>query len=105
MQWTGGRTKTLVAMYRKHAAEDGSMTAAQVAAAENEMILYDFKGSYAGVYNTWREANRKAPDSAEAARSAGALVCTKYEIPVNKEAKAVTRGNKAAEIYKIMMGQ
>lgn len=105
VQWTGGRTKTLVAMYRKHAAADGSLTAAQVAAAENEMILYDFKGSYAGVYNTWRSNNAGNLKSAEAARSAGALVCTKYEVPVDKESKAVTRGSKAVEIYSILMGE
>ena len=104
VQWTGPRTKTLVAMYRKHAAEDGSLTAAQVAAAENEMILYDFKGDYAKVYNAWKEANAKDLKCGEAARSAGALVCTKYEIPVDKEAKAITRGSKAVEIYQIMMG-
>ena len=40
----------------------------------------------------------------DAARSAGAAVCLRYEIPANKEEKAVTRGNKAAEIYQVMIG-
>ena len=104
VQWTGARTKTLVSMYRKHADADGNLTASQVAAAENEMILYDFKGSYANVYAAWKQANAKKLTGAEAARSAGALVCTRYEIPADKEAKAVTRGSKAVEIYNIMMG-
>ena len=103
VQWTGGRTKKLVQMYRKHAGSGSGITAAQVMAAENEMILYDLKGDYANVYSAWKSAN-SSRDTAAAARSAGALVCTKYEIPVDKESKAVTRGNKAAEIYQIMMG-
>lgn len=105
VQWTGGRTKKLAAMYRKHAgANSDTITAAQVAAAENEMILYDFKGDYKGVYSTWKSENDDALNTVAAARSAGALVCTKYEIPVDKESKAVVRGNKAVEIYRIMMG-
>lgn len=104
VQWTGGRTKTLLSVYRKHAGKDNpTITPAQVAAAENEMILYDFEGDYKGVYTAWLDAN-KLTNTTAAARSAGALVCTKYEIPVDKEAKAVVRGEKAVEIYKIMMG-
>ncbi len=105
VQWTGARTKTLVSFYRKHAGSGSSITAAQVAAAENEMILYDFKGSYAGVYNTWKKNNKANLASDNAARDAGSIVCLRYEVPVSKEAKAVTRGNKAAEIYRVMMGR
>lgn len=104
VQWTGARTRILVKFYRKHAGEGGGITAAQVVAAENEMILYDLKGSYAGVYTGWKRAN-DALDTEEAARNAGAAVCLKYEIPANKETKAIARGNKAAEIYRAMMGR
>ncbi|MBR1821127.1 MAG: Ig-like domain-containing protein [Clostridia bacterium] len=104
VQWTGARTRTLVSFYRKHAGEGGKISAAQVVAAENEMILYDLKGSYAGVYTSWKSANGANRATEDAARSAGSLVCLRYEVPANKESKAVTRGNKAAEIYKIMMG-
>lgn len=104
VQWTGPRTKTLVAVYRKHADAEGRLTAQQVAVAENEMILYDFRGSYAYVYNTWKSTNAGKLIGSEAARSAGALVCLKYEVPVDKESKSVTRGTKAVEIYGIMMG-
>ena len=105
VQWTGGRTRKLAALYRKHAGEGDSITQAQVIAAENEMVLNDFTGDYRGVYSAWKIANSAATDTVEAARSAGALVCTKYEIPVNKDAKAVTRGNKAAEIFAVMVGE
>ncbi len=105
VQWTGARTKVLVSFYRKKAGEGASsITDAQVMAAENEMILYDFRGSYKGVYSNWQSQNAAALATQDAARSAGSIVCLKYEIPVDKEAKAVTRGNKAVEIYKIMMG-
>ena len=69
------------------------------------MILRDFEGSYSSVHSAWKQANKADPDSAKAARSAGALVCTRYEIPADKESKAITRGYKAAEIYRIMMGE
>ena len=105
VQWTGARTRTLASFYRKHAGSGSSITAAQVAAAENEMILYDFKGSYAGVYTSWRNANKGNLASEAAARSAGSIVCLKYEVPASKESKAVTRGNKAAEIYRAMAGK
>ena len=68
------------------------------------MILYDFRGSYKGVYTGWYSQNAAALATQDAARSAGSVVCLKYEIPADKETKAVTRGNKAAEIYRIMMG-
>ena len=106
VQWTGARTKVLVSFYRSQAgAGASSITAAQVAAAENEMILYDFRGSYKGVYTGWYSQNAAALATQDAARSAGSVVCLKYEIPADKETKAVTRGNKAAEIYNIMMGK
>ncbi|MDO4866210.1 MAG: phage tail tip lysozyme [Clostridia bacterium] len=104
VQWTGARTAKLVACYRKHAGGAATITKAQAIAAENEMILNDLKGSYSGVYTAWKKANSGALDSEAAARSAGALVCTRYEIPANKESKAVTRGNKAASIYRTMTG-
>ena len=104
VQWTGARTKILMSFYRKRASSDGRITPAQVMAAENEMILYDLKGSYSGVYSGWKKANADLA-TVEAARSAGATVCLKYEIPANKDSKAVTRGNKAAEIYRVMVGE
>lgn len=105
VQWTGARTKKLVSFYREQAGPNSdSLTAEQVVAAENRMILSELKGKYAGVYNTWRSDNSAALSTADAAYSAGSIVCLKYEIPANKESKAVTRGNKAKEIYNIMMG-
>lgn len=107
VQWTGTRTKQLVALYRKHAGADSDhITASQVVAAENEMIVNELKGNYRGVYNAWLNDNPEDERRTdEAARSAGALVCTRYEIPANASSQAVTRGSKAAEIFRAMIGQ
>ena len=67
------------------------------------MILNDFQGDYQHVYNTWKEENPATLSSIAAARSAGSIICLKYEVPVDKETKAVRRGEKAVEIYKVMM--
>lgn len=104
VQWTGGRTKKLVEFYRRHAGSGSAITSAQVVAAENEMILYELNGSYRFVYNAWQSDNPRDTATAEAARSAGALVCLRYEVPADRETKAVQRGAKAAAIYQVMAG-
>lgn len=104
-QWTGGRTRKLMAFYRKYAGEGNpTITKEQVIAAENDMILYDLQGDYKKVYTSWKSENKGALNCTEAARSAGSIVCLKYEIPANKETSAVKRGNNAAKFYDIMVG-
>ena len=102
VQWTGVRTQRLLAFYRRQAGTSDRLTAAQVVQAENEMILSELKGGYSGVYSAWKSANKEARDTEDAARSAGELVCTRYEIPADRYSKAVTRGHKAEQIYRIM---
>jgi len=104
-QWTGAHTQKLVTLYRKRAGEADTVTPAQAVAAENEMLVGDFKGGYSALYDAWREANAGQLNTAEAARSAAEMVCTGYEVPVNKSSKAAQRGNKAAEMYRIMAGE
>ena len=104
VQWTGGRTLRLMEMYKKHA--DGvSITREQVVAAENEMVLEDLKGDYKKVYSAWKSENAGALDTPGAANAAGAILCLKYEIPASKETKAVTRGQRAEAIYRVMIGK
>ena len=105
VQWTGSETKKLVELYRAEAGNSNSITAAQVMAAENKLILSDLKGTYASVYNTWKENNSGDLDSESAASDAGSILCLKYEIPANKETKALARAIKAKEIYKVMLGK
>ena len=103
-QWTGGRTKGLVKVYRKHAGNgSSSITQEQVIAAENEMIVNELKTTYAFVYNNWKDSNSKRT-GADAAASAGSIFCLKYEVPANKETAARTRAGVARTLYGIMMG-
>lgn len=105
VQWTGGRTRKLMARYHKYAGEGNpTITKEQVIAAENEMILYDLQGDYKFVHDNWKKANSPGLYCPEAAYSAGSLVCLKYEIPANKEQSAIKRGNNAAKFYNIMIG-
>ena len=104
VQWTGWRTKKLVEFYRRHAGDSSDITAAQVIAAENEMILYELNGSYRFVYNAWRDSCGDDLETPDAAREAGALVCLKYEVPADKEIKAIQRGARAAAIFRVMLG-
>ena len=105
-QWTGEEAMRLLALYRRHAgAGSATITKKQAIAAEHEMILSDLQGYYKKVYNGWRRENESALYCPEAAASAGSWVCLKYEIPANREAKAVSRGKRAAEIYRIMVGE
>ena len=105
-QWTGEESMKLMAYYRKYAgAGNPTITKEQVIAAEHEMILNDLLGYYHKVYTGWKQENADALYSAKAAHSAGSWVCLKYEIPANREAKAVRRGRRAAGIYKIMVGE
>ena len=68
------------------------------------MVLYDLKGDYKKVYDTWKKQNAGALNTVESARSAGSIVTLKYAIPANKEQSAIKRGNRAASFYKIMTG-
>ncbi len=105
-QWTGEESLKLMAYYRKYAgAGNPTITKEQVVAAEHEMILNDLLGYYNKVYTGWKQENANALYSAKAAESAGSWVCLKYEIPANRESKAVRRGRRAAGIYKIMVGE
>ena len=105
VQWTGGRTKKLVEYYRSHAGSSADITQAQAVAAENEMILGELNGSYRFVYNTWLSWCSGDTDTPDAAREAGSLFCLKYEVPADKETKAIQRGAKAAAIYRVMIGE
>ena len=105
VQWTGSRTKKLVKKYCKYTGKDNRITADGVVAAENEMILDELKGGYSGVYSKWKSDNKGDRLTDKAARSAGSIVCTYYEKPANAQGKAGQRGDKAAEIFRVMMGK
>ena len=104
VQWTGSRTYTLVQLYIQAAAGSDTITQQQATEAEAKMLSTEFGGSYKYVYNAWKNATGGAA-TASSAYEAGSVVCLKYEVPVNREQKAIQRGNLASEIFNIMMGQ
>ena len=102
VQWTAGRTKNLVKVYRKHAGSGATkITKAQVIAAENEMILNELKNTYAYVYNGWKSGGSLTGEAS--ALRAAEIFCRKYEIPAGIEAAVSKRRACAKEIYRIMV--
>ena len=104
VQWTGGRTRSLVKMYMEEAGESDTITLDQVIAAEVKMIKSELAGSYKYIHNRWIETYGEEPVSDDAAFSAGYRVCVSYEVPASYRSKAVERGVKAMDIYNVMLG-
>ncbi len=99
VQWTGGRTMTLINCYISVCGANAFPTAEQCYEAEAKLIVDEFKNAYNSVYTEWRN-NFK--NSANAGYEAGSLVCRKYEIPAGYQQKAITRGNSAQAIYNVL---
>jgi len=104
VQWTFGRTKTLVGIYMEVANGRDTITFEQALRAEGLMISREFLGSYSSVYSNWQKANSGSLASVNAAYSAGYIVCTQYEKPADMQTAGVERGNLAKTVYNIMMG-
>ena len=102
VQWTGGRTKTLVEQYRAIANGSDRITLSQASEGECRMILKELAGSYKWVYTGWKSAGG-SKTTADAAYNAASRFCLYYEVPSNKSAKARERGNLAKSVYKVMM--
>lgn len=101
VQWTGGRTYTLVETYRSECGNCDKISLDKATSAEGKMIIKEFKGDYARVYNSWKSQN-SSKNTANAAYSAGYIVCKNYEVPADTENQAKKRGNTARDIYTIM---
>ena len=101
VQWTGGRTYSLVQLYLKECGNSNKITLEQATAAEGKMVIEEFSGSYKYIYTQWKSENSNT-NSASAAYNAGHIVCRKYEVPADYNTKAVTRGNTAKELYNLM---
>ena len=104
VQWTGSRTRTLVALYIQEAAGSDTIALEQVIAAEVQMIKNELAGSYKSIYSKWQTAYAQDSATDDAACSAGYRICVSYEVPANYRSVAITRGKKAIQIYKVMMG-
>lgn len=103
IQWTGERTYTLVELYLKECNNSDKISLDQVISAEGKMILNELKSnSYKYIYDNWKSYNTNNLNSENAAYDAASRICIKYEVPSDKEKKAIERGNTAKQIYKIM---
>ena len=100
VQWTGGRTYTLVKLYLAECGNKDKITLEQVTSAEGKMIIKEFSGNYKFIYDQWKKENSK--NSLDAAYKAGSIICRKYEVPADYNNKAITRGNTAKELYNLM---
>ena len=103
IQWTGERTYTLVEHYLRECNNADKISLEQVISAEGKMIINELKSnSYKSIYDDWKRENQNNLNSENAAFGAASKICKKYEVPTEKEKKAVERGNTAKQIYKIM---
>lgn len=105
VQWTGGRTKNLVKLYIQEAAGSDTITKEQVIAAEVKMIKSELAGAYKSIYTKWQSTYDDTLYTDDAAFGAGYRVCVSYEVPATYRSKAITRGQKAADVFGVMMGQ
>ena len=101
VQWTGERTYTLVQLYLHECKNANKITLDQATTAEGKMIVKELSGDNKYIYDQWKNENANK-NSANAAYNAGSIICRKYEVPADYNNKAITRGNTAKEIYKIM---
>ena len=101
-QWTGGRTKTLVEIYKNEAGGSDRITFSQASKAECRMIIKELSGNKKWVYTGWKSASAKMT-AANAAYEAGSRFCLNYEVPANRTVKARERGNLAKKVYQVIM--
>ena len=99
IQWTFGRSYTLIKIYREVTGNGSSITKEQALAAEGLMVSRELNGSYKSVYTTWKKNNSANLNSQDAAYNAAYDVCTKYERPSNMYEGGKTRGNFARLVY------
>jgi hypothetical protein len=104
VQWTVGRTKALVEVYKEVAGAGDKLTFEQMLYAEGSMISREFAGAYKSIYSKWLINNAGNLSSADAACNAGQTICKQYEVPADYANKAITRGDTARNVYKMMMG-
>ena len=95
IQWTGSRTGGVLKSYQKYAKGD-KPTMEECIKAEVNFMADELKGTYSYVYSSWKSGDKTA-------RSAGEVVCRKYEVPKDTNGEAKLRANNASKIYNVMM--
>jgi hypothetical protein len=105
VQWTAGRTKTLVEVYRE-VVNPGSdrITFKQAVQSEALMVCRELKeDAYAKIHDKWLLNNTGNPDLPDAAYDAGVKICLSYEKPAGDPSR--TRGKAASQLYEVMAGK
>ena len=90
--------------YFKYNNNSDTITLAQVRSAELEMLVYEQVGGYF-IHGSWQNENMNQLNTSQAAYNAAKRIMLEYEKPADQSKNAIeARGNKAKEIYKIMLG-
>lgn len=76
-------------------------TLEQCIIAENLCVARELEGTHKYVYKGWKNEKYGTKN----AYYAGYTVCLDYENPSDAKKKAEIRGNRAEQIYSIMMGK
>ncbi len=81
--WSFSRMFNLLNLYREVCGYDDYITQNEVISAEVLMIIRELEGpTYKPtVYDAWKTANSSNLNTADAARSAGSIICSAYESP------------------------
>lgn len=98
-QWTFERTKGLVEMYRKVAGSSDTISYEQVMLAESLYMVQEINGRWHYIYDRWKSHNSGNLYSADAAYSAGRIICTEYEKPANYSSKQYARAELSRKIF------
>ena len=102
IQWNGERTSILVDLYLAEVNNADKINLEQVISAEGKMMIKELNNQYKSIYANWKKDNGNNLNTENAAFDAASKICIQYEIPSQKENKAIERGNTAREIYRVM---
>ncbi|MBQ9522031.1 MAG: InlB B-repeat-containing protein [Oscillospiraceae bacterium] len=88
-QWHNERWDSLKAYCAQNGYDDTTLT------GQLHYLEYELKKSYSRVW----KALQSVPDTADGAYEAASVWCVQFEIPANKDAVAIVRGNMARDRY------
>lgn len=100
IQWTFGRTHTLVEKYLSFNGQKSDITRSQAIQAEAEMVVYDLNISeHNDVIDYWRNQFDNQFDLPNVAYWAGYVLCTHFVVPKDTKNQSMQRASLAQTIY------
>lgn len=100
IQWTFGRTHTLVEKYLSFNGQKSDITRSQAIQAEAEMVVYDLNTSeHNDVIDYWRNQFDNQFDLPNVAYWAGYVLCTHFVVPKDTKNQSMQRASLAQTIY------